>query len=859
VTLTGNATVSVEAGSTFTDAGATAVDNYDATASVVVTGTVNTSALGTYTLTYTSTDAAGNTASVTRTVTVVDTTAPVITLNGNATITVQINEAYTELNATATDNLDATVTVTVSGTVDTATVGAYTMTYTATDAAGNTSTLTRTVNVSDTPPRLSTLVTENYTMSIRTYYKYTNAEVFILLYTPVSGQTTLRPFTKIVVFNGNNAVYQRNFDQASNTTFITSSNISENGFYFNFRSNDTNVINGLTYNVNTNAISVIDLVGDLRFANAPITRYLVDRGGYYFVVSTGEDKGLYVFKEDLSLEKVMGFQGSNYMNFPIITIPNSTIQIIELTAYGMDIFREILLIDTTSNTVVKSFFYSHSSANPNVGEEAYVLGVLDDKIIIKTTTMVSNVSNEKIYIYNLDGTLEASYDTERIQQVGDFNPMSSYRELNALYFLTRATDTTSKKVFIYNENFDLLVEKTLSNSEQPNFSSDDKYGYLNIRDFTAVTSTLVAYPLDGTAPFSPLTSEYDSTNYEVFYPLNNRNRESDIQLIFSQRITSFNNYSVNYFYVEDGRFKVFSAQNQFTDSFIFDDATETFLLTGAVRSWNESSFESKIVTTFINKSTNTVTELETVALTFQVNNFISFDSVRFTNSYAVIMYSADNDYNKAKMTVLYDFEARTMTTHIFETSLNTNQISGFTVSESGNVTIQLGYSYSSSRYTITSTIANFSTDLVVTDGGGGGGYIQNFLIPNAFNGLDIKINQVEGEFVPPTPPNPPMPPQSTITFEIGNQTIVITGYGISGLFIVDLEGTENDIIYARVRTEPFGPNGYIVNLLDPELTPIDGLMTYDGFLQLDENFNEIFNTDVSLLDFLNIYEYRVND
>jgi hypothetical protein len=214
------------------------------------------------------------------------------------------------------------------------------------------------------------------------------------------------------------------------------------------------------------------------------------------------------------------------------------------------------------------------------------------------------------------------------------------------------------------------------------------------------------------------------------------------------------------------------------------------------------------------------------------------------------------------MTVLYDFEARTMTTHIFETSLNTNQISGFTVSESGNVTIQLGYSYSSSRYTITSTIANFSTDLVVTDGSGStemGGYSQNFLIPNAFNGLDIKINQVEGEFVPPIPPNPPMPPQSTITFEIGNQTIVITGYGISGLFIVDLEGTENDIIYARVRTEPFGPNGYIVNLLDPELTPIDGLMTYDGFLQLDENFNEIFNTDVSLLDFLNIFEYRVND
>jgi hypothetical protein len=298
-------------------------------------------------------------------------------------VTVQINESYTELNATATDNLDASVTVSVSGTVDTETVGEYTITYTATDAAGNTSTLTRTVNVSDTPPRLSTVVTENYTMSIRTYYKFTNAEVFVLLYTPETGQTTLLPFIKLVVFNGNNAVYKRSFDQASNTTFIESSSISENGFYFSFRSNDTNVINGLTYNVNTNAISVIDLVGELRFTNAPLARHLVDREGYYYAVSTGEDRGLYQFKEDLSLEKVASLQGLNYTMFPITNIPNSTLQIIQLDAYGMDTFRELLIIDTASNTLVKSFFYSNSTANPNVGEQAYILGVLDDKIIIK--------------------------------------------------------------------------------------------------------------------------------------------------------------------------------------------------------------------------------------------------------------------------------------------------------------------------------------------------------------------------------------------------------------------------------------------------------------------------------------------
>ncbi len=47
-----------------------------------------------------------------------------------------------------TDNVDATRTITGSGTVNTATVGIYTLTYTATDAAGNLALpVTRTVNV----------------------------------------------------------------------------------------------------------------------------------------------------------------------------------------------------------------------------------------------------------------------------------------------------------------------------------------------------------------------------------------------------------------------------------------------------------------------------------------------------------------------------------------------------------------------------------------------------------------------------------------------------------------------------------------------------------------------------------------
>ena len=76
-----------------------------------------------------------------------DTTPPVITLNGNAAVTVTQFDTYTDAGATATDDTDGSVSVTTSGTVDTDTPGTYTITYTATDSAGNSATETRSVEV----------------------------------------------------------------------------------------------------------------------------------------------------------------------------------------------------------------------------------------------------------------------------------------------------------------------------------------------------------------------------------------------------------------------------------------------------------------------------------------------------------------------------------------------------------------------------------------------------------------------------------------------------------------------------------------------------------------------------------------
>lgn len=86
-----------------------------------------------------------------------DTVAPTIILNGSDVIDlVRGRDAYVELGATWSDNTDPiTGTLLASeifGTVDTGTRGTYTITYTHADAAGNTGTTTRTVNVvSDSP------------------------------------------------------------------------------------------------------------------------------------------------------------------------------------------------------------------------------------------------------------------------------------------------------------------------------------------------------------------------------------------------------------------------------------------------------------------------------------------------------------------------------------------------------------------------------------------------------------------------------------------------------------------------------------------------------------------------------------
>lgn len=117
--------------------------------SVTVTGTVDVSTVGEYTLTYMVTDTSGATDTETRKVTVIANEKPVI----NAiNLTVYKGQTFNYLNGvTATDKEDGNVTssLTYTGTVDMTTIGTYEVTYSAKDLDNQTSSKTVTITVEE--------------------------------------------------------------------------------------------------------------------------------------------------------------------------------------------------------------------------------------------------------------------------------------------------------------------------------------------------------------------------------------------------------------------------------------------------------------------------------------------------------------------------------------------------------------------------------------------------------------------------------------------------------------------------------------------------------------------------------------
>ncbi len=152
ITLNGANPMTVQCPAGFTDPGATALDGCSGARPVTVSGSVNVAIPGSYTITYKAGDATGNMATKTRTVNVVDTTAPIIQCPANVVVTLPLNSTATSINVTypaptATDACGSATVSTNKASGSLFSLGMTTVTATANDGRGNTSQCSFTVTV----------------------------------------------------------------------------------------------------------------------------------------------------------------------------------------------------------------------------------------------------------------------------------------------------------------------------------------------------------------------------------------------------------------------------------------------------------------------------------------------------------------------------------------------------------------------------------------------------------------------------------------------------------------------------------------------------------------------------------------
>lgn len=150
ITLNGQNPDTLDVFMTYMDPGVTALDFNNNPLTAVVTGFIDSSMVGTYTLTYTVTDVNGRSSSITRDVVVVDNVLPTATLVGADTVTVEVFATYNDPGIDISDNYCTNNNFYTAGTFDNTTLGFKTLTYTFEDCNGNQSSIDRVIEVVDT-------------------------------------------------------------------------------------------------------------------------------------------------------------------------------------------------------------------------------------------------------------------------------------------------------------------------------------------------------------------------------------------------------------------------------------------------------------------------------------------------------------------------------------------------------------------------------------------------------------------------------------------------------------------------------------------------------------------------------------
>jgi len=457
ITLIGDATISLTKGTAYAEQGATALDTEDGdvTSAIVIGGdTVDVDVLATYEVTYTVVDSDGNTTVANRTIEVSLGDAPVITLIGDASISLTQGDMYTEQGATASDTEDGDISsaIVIGGdTVDTNTPGTYAVTYTVTDSDGNTTVITRNIEVnapgacdSETSESMSAADLNVTFMSDQTANIRNDNAIFEYVANPDSDNTVnsscfVGKVTKSAVqaWDNNQIDFNTKFDLSANGGFkmkvysanpgykvllklesIANPNVNTE---IDLATTKTNEWEELTYNFSTshdNKYDRIVLIFDLSSANTN-TYYFDDLKLFERTTGGGGGGG----SVDGDIASNGGFESGDlegwtlYDNGGSATMDNTEAQ--------------------TGDWCVKLFASAPSGLNPTLKQERKAAGsiVVGDKVQV-TFSYKGSLTGES-GTYSIQSFVEATNGASQVETF-DVSPTATWQTFTTTYTVTGA-------------------------------------------------------------------------------------------------------------------------------------------------------------------------------------------------------------------------------------------------------------------------------------------------------------------------------------------------------------------------------------------------------------------------------------
>ncbi|HEY4503968.1 MAG TPA: YDG domain-containing protein [Candidatus Paceibacterota bacterium] len=176
ITLIGDDSKTIEVGSpAYIDEGATALDNTDGVLIPILSGTVNTSVVGDYTITYNISDIAENIAdAIIRTIHITDTTAPTITAPADVSAEATGQTTAVVLGNPITFDVGDSSPLVTNNADTTFPIGETTVIWTVTDVSGNSASTTQKVTIVDTTKPIITLTGES-SVNVPVYSEYIEA------------------------------------------------------------------------------------------------------------------------------------------------------------------------------------------------------------------------------------------------------------------------------------------------------------------------------------------------------------------------------------------------------------------------------------------------------------------------------------------------------------------------------------------------------------------------------------------------------------------------------------------------------------------------------------------------------------